>query len=278
MVDIYGSHFEYGGYTSRQYRLIIANVSTERFAKSYGDLGSIIIFNKRNVKRYLVDNDYSDAPLSFDVEFVTDNDMCIPWYNVRNVEKWLFNNNVYKKLYIDILDDIHSETLEYDSGSSTKRLYLNCRFINPERIECDGGVLGYKATLEADSHLWWQDITERSFEVNNLAADSHSMVKVDVDTDYTGFTYPEVKILTGSLGGTVFLSNYDDDSTRLTQFTNLPADTEITLNGEYNYISGQYFNNFYKQNFPRLLNGENSIYVDGNIVGLTFKFNNRRLL
>lgn len=275
MAEIYGAHFEYAGVQSGRYSLMIANVETERFNQISGSIQGVTLFNKSSRKRYLIDDDYSDSPLTFDVEIFTDHQTTLDPFERRTIEKWLFNGRKYEKFYIDMADDSTGETFEYKDGTY-KKLFLNCRFVNPIRLEYNGGIVGYKATLEADSDMWTQDKTTETFSLNHKAANSNSMIVVSTDTDLKGYTYPKVTITTGSIGGDVFVSNYTDDSTRTTRFNQLSADTSVILNGETNYISGQNFEKFYKQNFPRLLDGNNSIYVSGNVKTIEFEFYNRR--
>ena len=275
VAEIYGAHFEYGGVQSRRYGLIIANVETERFNQISGTIQGQTLFNKSSMKRYLIDDDFSGSPINIEVEIVTDCQETINPQERRTIEKWLFNSTHYQKFYIDMADDTTGETFEYKDGEC-KRLYLNCRFVNPVRLEYNGGIAGYRATLEADSNMWYQDKTTKTFSLNHEATDSHSMISVVVDTDSKYFTYPKVTITTGSIGGDIIISNYSDDSTRSTRFNQLSANTSVILNGETNYISGQNFEKFYKQNFPRLIDGTNHVYVIGNIATLKFEFCNRR--
>ena len=275
MAEIYGAHFEYAGVQSRRYSLFIANVETERFSSVSGTIQSVTVFNKSSRKRYLIGNDYSDSPLTFEVDILTDHQVTLDPLARRAVEKWLFNGRKYEKFYIDMADDFAGETFEYKDGAY-KRLFLNCRFVNPTRLEYNGGVVGYKATLEADSDMWTQDLTTKTFSLNHEAANSNSMINISIDTDLKEYTYPKVTITTGSIGGDVIISNYTDDSTRSTRFNQLSANTSVILNGETNYISGQNFEKFYKQNFPRLLDGINNVYITGNVKTIKFEFNNRR--
>lgn len=275
LAEIYGAHFEYSGTSSRRYSLMIANIETERFTQVSGTTQGITLFNKSSMKRHLIDDDYSDSPITIDVEIITDNQKTIDPYERRTIEKWLFNQTQYQKFYIDMADDSTGESFEYKNGEY-KRLYLNCRFVNPSRMEYNGGIVGYSATLEADSGMWWQDKTTLTFTLNHEAANNYSMIDVVVDTDSKYYTYPKVTITTGSIGGDVIISNYSDDSTRTTRFNELSANTSIILNGETNYISGQNFEKFYKQNFPRLLDGSNQVYVKGNVNTIKFEFCNRR--
>lgn len=277
MADIYGSHFEYGGISSRMYGLIIAGVELSRFTKAAGSIEGITIFNKKSKTRYLIDDNYSDSPLSFDIEIVTDNDRGIELNERRKVEKWLFNRGEYKKFYLDISDDTRGETYEIIDGLQ-KQLYLNCRFVNPERLEYNGGIVGYKATLEADSGLWWQDAVVKSFDIDSDDSESMSTLSVFVDTDIDEYTYPRITIVAGDTDGDITLINNTDDGSRLTKFIDVPANSSITIKSDINYISGQFYEKFYKQNFPRLLDGENIFTVMGNVASVEFEFNNRRML
>lgn len=275
VAEIYGVHFEYNGIQSRRYGLMIANIETERFNQTYGTRQGITLFNKSSLKRYLIDDDYSDSPITIDIEIVTDNQKIINPHERRTIERWLFGQTKYQKFYIDMADDSTGESFEYKNGEY-KRLYLNCRFVNPTKIEYNGGIVGYKTTLEADSGMWYQDRTVQTFTLNHESSSSHSTIDVVVDTDLKRFTYPKVTLTTGDVGGNVTILNHADDIERTTQFSQLAANTSVILNGETNYISGQNFEKFYKQNFPRLLDGTNHIYIAGNIKTIKFEFYNRR--
>ena len=277
MADIYGSHFEYGSVLSRQYGLIIAVVNTERMLRLSGDISGSTIFNRIKNKRYLIGDNMEDSPLTFDVEIVTDNERGIPQHERRAVEKWLFNRSNYKKLYFDEADDCFDDMSELVDGIK-KRLYLNCRFINPEKIEDGRGVIGYKATLEADSNMFWQDEIVKSFTLTNADASATTVISVDVDTDIDDYTYPKVTFTLGNTGGNVIITNNSDDSTRLTKFVGLTANATITMKGDINYISGQNYQKFSTRNFVRLLDGTNNITVQGNVASISIEFQNRRNL
>lgn len=277
MADIYGSHFEYAGRMSRQYGLIIATIDTARVTQLHGARESISLFSKKSKRNYQIDDNYSGAALSFDVEFVTDNERLLEVSERRAIEKWLFNQRDYCKLYFDIADDLYGETFEYIDGVR-KRNYLNCRFVNPERLEFNGGIVGYKATLEADSDMFWQDAIEKTCVVGNAYEDISSVISVNVDSDINDYIYPKVTITMGSVGGDIIISNDTDDSTRFTKFVDISPYATITMKGELNYISGQYYEKFAAQNFIRLLDGENKLSVTGNIDTLKFEFQNRRSL
>lgn len=277
MADIYGSHFEYGGISSRQYGLIIANVDTSRMLQLGGTKEGVTVFSKSAKKRYLIDDDYTESSISFDIEIVTENGRRLEQFERRQIEKWLFNHRTYRKLYLDIADDEFGETYEYVDGKRLRN-YLNCRFINPEKMEYQGGVVGYKVTLEADSSMFWQDATVKTFSVNNGTTDTSTIITVMVDTDLDDYIYPKVTIKMGSIGGDITIANNSDDSTRLTKFVGIGASATLIMKGELNYVSGQYYEKFYQRNFIRLLDGENKLMVLGNVDSIEIEYSARRMM
>lgn len=276
VADIYDAHFEFSGISSRMFGLKIVNVNTERLISLSGKIEGKTIFHRGNQKTYLIGNDYSDFPLSFDVEIITDDERILEFDERRKIEKWLFNKHNYRKLYIDISDDPFGEMYELVDGIQ-KRLYLNCRFINPEKLEYNGGIVGYKATIETDTGMFWQDATIKSYITNHMTATESSIITVNVDTDLDDFIYPKVSIVMGEYGGDIIISNNSDDSSRLTKFINLSPHTSIIMKGDINYISGQNYEKFFKQNFIRLIDGENNLTVMGNVQSIEFEFSNRRM-
>lgn len=275
MADIYGSHFEYASKSSREYGLVIATVEAGRMDKRTGDIEGMTIFSKSANKRYLLRDDMSNSPLSFDVEIISVDQRPIDYMERRKIEKWLFNRHDYRRLYIDMADDPFCETYEIVDGVR-KRNYLNCRFINAEKLIYGDGVVGYKATLEADSSMFWQDEITKTFDVPNTDATMTSTITVKVDTDLDDYTYPKVVFRMGQYGGDVTIINHTDEGTRMTKFVGLSAYATVTMKGELNYVSGQYYEKFYKSNFIRLLDGSNNIAITGNVERITFEYQNRR--
>lgn len=277
MADIYGSHFEYGGVSSRLYGLIIVNAGTSRLTQLFGQKEGVTIFSKIANKRFLIDDDYSASPLTFEIEIMTDSDRCLDPVERRQIEKWLFNKRSYRKLYMDIADDEYGETYEYVNGE-LKRNYLNCRLINPEKLEGNGGIVGYKATLEADSQMFWQDPIEQSFTVQNGAESASSNITLLIDTDLEEYVYPKVTIQMGNSGGSIIIANNSDDSTRQTKFVDLGALATVVMKGELNYVSDQYYEKFADRNFIRLLDGENTFTITGDVEAIKFEYSARRAL
>lgn len=292
MADIYGSHFLFAGENSRTYGLVVANMQTQRMTRVRGEADSVLYFDKATQRNRLIDLDYTNYPVSFEVEFFTSDENCtnvgervLTLDERRAAERWLFRQAGYRSFYPSALDDPTKEVAENVTQVNSegvesrvvKQLYLRCRFINPERIESAGGVIGWRATLEADSGLWWQEETDTWFFPNNPATDSVSTFTITLDTDMPEYTYPRITAYTGDAGGAWSLVNNTDDSTRLTAFSSFPANSGVVMQGGVNYLSG-YLSRFSEKNFPRLLPGDNNFTVTGNIARIRVRFNNRRML
>lgn len=281
MADLYGSHFEFAGTSSRTYGLIFANVESSRYNAISGSISSISVFNRGSKRRYLVDTDYSDYPTSFEIDIVTDDEHILTLTERRYIEKWLFNRPRYCTLYLDVDDDCEGETYETIDGAQ-KRLYLNCRFINPTKLEYNGGVVGYQVTLETDSGMWWQDAIENTINpISQGGSGSSFNFTVTVDTDLDDYTYPYlvIDIANGQDSGSLQLVNVSDDSSRFIQLANVAPGSRIKFDGELNRVDGIAYGDLFEQHFPRLINGTNNIYVYGDGVSVSrlyYSFNNRR--
>lgn len=271
-MELFG-HFKYGSKESREFGLVFANIETDREHRLAGNIETSSVFSKRGIRNHFARDEYSDSPMSFDVEIVSDGDIGLEHSVQRTVEKWLFYSKSYQKLYIDLEDDPYAENYELVDGEP-KRLYLNCRFTHPEVIEGSGGIYGYKATLEMDSPLAWQDAITKAFDIED--ATNGELITVNVDSDLNDYIYPKVTIQTGNTGGNITIFNNADSATRLTSFTGLSANTQVVMTGEIGYISGQNYGKFSNKNFIRLLDGSNPITLIGDIASIQFEWQNRR--
>lgn len=277
-MEFSGSYFIYSGTSSKQYGLIFANVETSRFGKISGEIKNNSIFNKRDKRNYIIGEDFSDSSVQFEAEIVTDDDRVIDLVQRREIEKWLFHQPSYRKLYTEPECDAFSDTYEFVDGVE-KRLYLNCRFVNAEKIEGNGGIIGYRFTVECDSPMAWQDPMFYTYTINNASSSSNSTITIPVDSDIRDYIYPKVTLTIGSSGGDISISNITDDSIRVTAFTGLSPNITVIMRGDgVNYISGNYYQKFSQKNFIRLLDGDNTLSITGNIVKVEVEFNNRRYI
>lgn len=270
-----GCHFIYGSFDSKTYGVYFAHLDTSEYVTLSGETDSSYLFNKKNRKLYVIGDDYTNSPISFDAEIISDDVATISKQNRRVIEKALFNRPSFQKLSVYQSEDCLGESYEVVDGV-TKKFYLMCRFINPEKIEDGvGNVVGYKFTVECDSNLMWQEATVKTFTLTGV----QSNITVLTDTDDVGYIYPKVTIQIGTSGGNITIINSTDSSTRMTKFIGLSPSISLVVNGATNYVSGEgNYDKFANQNFIRLLDGSNSLVVSGDIKTIKFEWNNKRFL
>lgn len=187
MVELYGKHFIYNGTFSRNYGLIFANVETSRYLSISGQKEGKFVFNNAIKARHLIGDKYDASPLTFEIEIVTCDGHAIEYNEIRQIERWLFVNSTFRKLYIDPADDPFGETTDMVYGVQ-KNLYFNARFLYPEKIEGNGGVVGFRCMMETDSMMMWQDECKASFDlvappVVVVDGKSYTVLRGDVDLD-----------------------------------------------------------------------------------------------
>ena len=172
---------------------------------------------------------------------------------------------------------ITSEVTRMDGNQNiivAHRRYLRCRFINPMKLEYNGGIVGYRVTLEADTGYWIQDKVTYTYSLSGNSNQIHLATETDMD-DYI---YPRVTITSGS-AGTIDISNVTDNSTRITELENVPASTTIVIDGETNYVSNSYYSLFTTRHFPRILPfSTNNFSIVGPVSTISFEVVNRRNL
>lgn len=276
-MDLAGCHFTYADVSSREYSLWFAHCDTSEYQAINGTTKSVTVFNSRGNKRYFVADSYDDSPITIDVEFITDDERALSVREIRDIERWLFNRKNYYKLYIDIADDCLAESYQIVDGVE-KRFYFNCRFINPSKIYGNGGTVGFKATMECDSYVLWQETMMKTFNIGNTAASQSAVISLDIDSETYDYVYPKVTITMAQAGGDIYITNNTDDTSRITSFKSLTGEIEFVINGNTNYISGNNYIKFYDRNFIRLVPGTNNIGVVGAISTIKFEWENRRYL
>lgn len=264
-MDIYGSYFTYGNFNSEDYNLVLSSAESERDRSLAGSIEGTTIFNRRDNRDYFVGDDYSGSSLSMAIDITTCDGSPLSDTDIRTVEKYLFNRQSYRNLY-------------FTDDTSEKKVYVHGRFINPSKLEYNGGIVGFSTTLVTDNNMLWETPTEITIPVNNESISAVTNISVTTDTDMDDYIYPKVTINMGSSGGDVIIVNQSDSSTRLTQFSNLGGNVSVVMDGTINYISGDYYNAFTYQNFIRLLDGVNTFSVMGNISSIKFEYQNRRML
>ena len=273
-MELYGSHFEYAGIKSRLYGLVLATVDTSRFTSVSGETETISLFNKRGSRKYYIGDDLTDGPVSFTTEVVSDEPLTKE--EQRAVEKWLFFRKGYFPLFFDVADDCNGETWDLVDGR-VKRYYLNCRFINPKKMEYNSGVVGYEVTIECDSPCAWQETMLYEYELPGGVEASTDII-IDVDTDMHEYIYPIVRIDMGPTGGDISIVNLSDSETRKSSFKDMQPIAQFRMDGNTCFISGAHYHKFQDKNFVRFLDGKNKIRVAGDIKKISFEWQNRRYL
>lgn len=263
MFDIYGCHFQYGDFDSSDYDLVIANMDTSRLSILQGERSVNTLFSKKNNTYYAKNVSYGDEPVSFDAEIFTFNGDPIGESFLPEIERALFSRSRFTKFHA--LDSYGFDPV-----------YINCILTNPERIEYNAGVMGYKFTIVTDSVMAWEEpITETFTFDNNSSTKTFSVI---LDTDLDDYTYPIVEFTLGSSGGDFTVQNNTDDNTRITGFTLVPPSSKFRMDSSINYLPVSYYEMFDHRNFIRLVNGENNFAITGNVVAISITYQNRRFL
>lgn len=280
-MDLSGSHFEYAGISSRAYGLILANIDTTRNDMISGSISLNTFYGKSEDRTYYVKDDRNDSAITFDAEVITDDESYIPLTNQREIEKWLFSKRKYSRLYKDETDDCEGDSSEIVHGVK-RRTYMNCRLINATKIENNAGVVGYKFTVQTDSSLAWQEETFVSFDINSEETTNTENITIDVDTDYSGYTYPTVEVTMSSAGGNLQIANVTDmpASQRSLSFEGLLPNETITIKcGDVKHVSGsQNFEKITKMDFVRLLDGDNTLSITGAVSNIKVSWQNKRYI
>lgn len=267
MFDICGHHFIYDDFDSSEYGLIFANMDTSRLNILQSEQKVNTVYSKKNNMHYMINTQYNIAdPTSVDAEIFTFDGSPIGESYLHNVEKSLFCSQSFKKLYAF---ESYDEDIEEP--------YVKCIFINPERIETLSGVVGYKFTMVLDSVMMYDPEITETFTFTSGQAGTKTF-SVTLDTDINDYTYPNIRIQVGSLGGDIAIYNVTDDSERLTEFSSLPPSSLIVMDSAINYIPKIYYDNFSGRNFIRLLDGENTFLFTGDVTSITITYQNRKYL
>lgn len=274
-MDLSGSHFKYADINSKDYGLVFANCDTSRHTSINGNTSTMTVYNERGGRLHYIADSISDSSITFDAEVVTDDDRVLNFREIREIERWLFNRAGFFRLYPEVTDMCREQEYEIVGGVE-KYFYLNCRFINPTRIESNSGVRGFKFTVESDSYMLWEDEIEKTYSIHGDDDSDAYTISIDVNSDMVGYVYPKIEFTMGSSGGTVQVVNLDDDNSRITKFVDIPAYSVFTMNGNLNYISGDFYTKFANKNFVRFVSGINRLTITGNVDSVKITWQNRR--
>lgn len=246
-------------------------VDSHAYLSVHGEENTQSFFGRKPKRLYYIGTTWDESPSSFEVELIRTVHNPYTPSELRSLEKWLFSQTAYKKFYIDPDDDTDGLTSETINGE-VKRLYVNCKFTNPTKLMFDGGVMGFSCTMECDSGWVLQDAITYAPE---LDGDSNT-VTITVDSDVPDYIYPRVVITSGSSGGDIYIINQTDDSYRTTSLKDVSPNSVIIMNSAINYITPEYYDYFPNHNFIRLVDGENTLTIEGDVSAITFTWSNMR--
>lgn len=211
--------------------------------------------------------------VSFEIEMMAENGLSEEDESV--VYDKLFNNLSFKKLIVD-----NQQIVETQDSETQPIYYMNCLFADPERINAimDGKVttVGYRCNLILDSAWMWSD---KTVEIQDIV--DPGSYTIEVETQIKDYTYPTITIAVGSTGGTVsIVNNSDDDYT--TSFESLSPATEIVMTPDYCKIdytgTGSIWAKFYDKHFFRLIPGDNSVTISGDVESLKIEYKEAHIL
>lgn len=270
-----GNHFVYNGINSQRYNLRILHLDTQPITQASGTPEYNKIFYNNEKRNSIIGMNWSESPISTEIEFITEKPL--KKQDKREIEKWLFNNSQFQKLYIDIRED---EEIEIINGEK-KQCYIECVFYEPTVIEYYGGIVGFKAKMDMSCPFAFQDEIKIEFGNENL-------MTINIDTDLNEPVYPKIIIETNSdtsdsgitLNNNVGVSwkyqyNYGLSTPKLDktaiynqlQISSIEANSTLTIEPNTSQViltklngdKFSWFNNIVDSKFLKLLQGENKL-------------------
>lgn len=256
-----GKFFTYNNISSEQYGLRFLSLETSEDNQIGGVIEYTNYKNNKSPYNTIQEINYNST-FEYELEMISET---ILDDKINEIYNWLLYQTNYKKLFI--------------SGDTD--YYYNCIFTNASYIKKLGsygyGIYGIKATMLCDSMFMWKD--EKYTYTNSQLINT---VKHNANTDVREYTYPALVIKTGAVGGNITLQNITEG--RLTTIkSTLPNDTisltsfPYTISSYLNTNSTLMYENFNK-NFFRMLQGNNSIGIVGDIKEITLTYKSGRLV
>lgn len=168
--------FEYAGVYSGKYNLIIAYVNRNENFVSGGVYEPILNHLPDSAEALLYGLKYSENQIEFEVEIVNP-DNNIPMSQMREIKKWLFGQDGWKKLKLKSPDYANR--------------YLNCLLIPETDIRDCGGYRGIKCKVKNISSFWYGEeevleLTQSDLEGHINSSGNYRFtlnVKSDVDIE-----------------------------------------------------------------------------------------------
>ena len=209
----------------------------------------------RKPKVYLLGVKHGEN-LEFDVSFRSERELTTADLNL--IQKWLFGHQSYRQLQI----------IQYDMDT----IYFNCFLTNPTVFRAGNLIKGVNATVVCDSPFGWT--FTKALSNDYVDTDVSDIIVFNNLSDDNDYMYPETIITMNDSGGDLTVTNSNDND-RIFSFTGLSADEVVTIKNDLNIISsstGLRRLGLFNKNWFRLVQGINSLSIEGNISNFTINY------
>lgn len=249
-MDITGNYFTYDGKSSSDYGdFVIASINTNNSKAEFEENATYTTTSLPYSKEFSIVNIEHKKPLSFNFEILRK--QSFSFSEQREIIRWLFDRENYKKLY-------------FETDADLDGIYYNCILTAEKKIEIGGELYGWQVTCNCDSPWAKEDKT--------ITYTTPTTFTLTNDSDYVGYTIPNMKITMGNSGGTITVKNITDSKTM--QFNNLMALEQITID-KFGQITTTTQNNRYSvfnKKYIQLISGNNQFTCTGNIASIQFNY------
>lgn len=198
-------------------------------------------------------------------------------YPIELLGENLLSDSVYREILNNLANQSDYCKLTFNNDLEYAGMYLNCYFTDVERFESGGkdgyGKYGLKANMICDSQFMWEN--EKTYTYTNFAS---NLVLKNI-SDVRDYTYPKVIITAGNSASTIQITNITDDN----RVTSMSAVANEIITIDYNPITitsnlnNDKFTSFNKKCL-RLVQGNNTLGVTGNISKLEIIYQNARMV
>jgi len=258
-MSFWGSTFVFDSVPSETYNLYIAGMGD-----SYDNASNDIEIKTESIWRRPVVYTYGtqQSPvLQFGISFRTPVELTAP--NSQLVQSWLFGKNEYKKLQI--------------MQNDMQDMHFNCFLTSPQIVRVGNLIIGFDATAVCDAPWGW---TFPKTYTYNYSGSVIATLNHQNQSDYTGYTYPQMTFTMNLYGGDLSIANASDND-REFSITDLDPNEIITIDNDLQILSSsgttRRLSNFNK-NWLRFVRGLNVLTVTGDIAQITFTYKQARKL
>lgn len=175
-------YFNYAGIYSGKYNLIMAYVNRNEDFISGGIYEPILNHLPNSAEALLYGLKYSENQIEFEVDIINP-DNNIPMSQMREIKRWLFGQDGWKKLKLKSPDFANS--------------YLNCLLIPETDIRDYGGYRGLRCKVKNISSFWYGE--DEILELNqsdlegNINSSGNYRFTLNVKSDVNTEIYPIIQ-------------------------------------------------------------------------------------